>query len=266
MPYATNAHDGSRVYFEDGGGAGPPVILHDGFGDSVPDLREWALVEPLAREGYRVILADHRGHGRSDKPHDPAAYAVAARVGDAIAILDALAIDRAHFAGRSWGGRLCFAIGEHAAERVRSLVIAGNQPYAWPATPLSRAVGRALATARDQRSCEPLARAFEDFWHIELQRPQRERLVANDPLALAAAFSAAMAEGPISSDLGRWRIPCLICIGAADADFREGARRAAAEIPGAQLLVLEDADHHAAHMSQDDALVETALRTLQGAA
>ena len=53
------------------------MIVHDGSADSVRDVREWALVDALASEGYRVILADHCGHGRSDEPHDPAAYAMA---------------------------------------------------------------------------------------------------------------------------------------------------------------------------------------------
>lgn len=262
MPYATNGQDGSRVHFEDDGGDGAPVILHDGFGDSVEDLRDWALVDALASEGFRVILADHRGQGRSDKPHDPSAYAMPLRVADAIAILDLLAVERAHFVGRSWGGRLCFGIGEHAPGRVRSLVIGGNQPYAWPESPVSRAVGQALVAARQQLSCEPLARTFEDLWNIELPSPQRERLLANDPLALHAAFSAAMAEGPISTDLGRWQIPCLTFIGAADADFLEGARRAADEIPDAKLLVLQEADHYAAHISQDEVVIEAVLSTL----
>ncbi len=145
MPYATNGQDRTRVYFEDAGGHGAPAVLHDGFADSVQDLCEWLLADALASEGFRVILADHRGHGRSDKPHDPAAYAMPLRVADAVAILDRLGIERAHFVGRSWGGRLCFGIGEHAPGRVRSLVIGGNQPYAWPESPISGTVGHALA-------------------------------------------------------------------------------------------------------------------------
>jgi pimeloyl-ACP methyl ester carboxylesterase len=263
MPYATNGWDGARVYFEDAGGAGAPVILYDGFADSVQDLREWAMADCLASEGFHVIFADHRGHGRSDKPHDPAAYVMPVRVADAVAILDRLGMERAHFVGRSWGGRLCFGVGEHAPERVRSLVIGGNQPYAWPQSPISRTVGQALAAAREQMSSEPLLRAFEAFWGIEFRSPERERLLENDPLALHAAWSAALAEGAISDDLGRWRVPCLIFIGAADADFLEGARRAAEEIPDAELLVLGEADHYAAHMSADQVVIDAALRTLR---
>jgi pimeloyl-ACP methyl ester carboxylesterase len=99
MPYATNGQDGARVYFEDEGGDGAPVILHDGFADSVPDLREWPLVDALASEGFRVVFADHRGHGRGDKPHGPAAYVMPPRVADAVAILDRLGIELAHLVG-----------------------------------------------------------------------------------------------------------------------------------------------------------------------
>jgi hypothetical protein len=118
-------------------------------------------------------------------------------------------------------------------------VIGGNQPYAWPESAISRAIGRALAAAREQASMEPLVHAFEVVWDIALPSPQRERLLENDPLALDAAWTAAMAEGAVSTDLGRWRAPCLIFIGAADGDFLEGARRAGEEIPDAELLVLE---------------------------
>jgi len=78
--------------------------------------------------------------GGSDKPHDPAAYAMEVRVGEAVGVLDELAIEGAHFIGMSWGGRLGFGIGEHAPERVLSLVSGGQRPYEWPDSPLTRAV------------------------------------------------------------------------------------------------------------------------------
>ncbi len=263
MPYATNRRDGTRIYFEDDGGGGAPVLLHDGFGDSVEDLRESEIANALPAGEFRLIYADHRGHGRSDKPHDPSAYAMPLRVADPVAVLDRLGIERAHFIGRSWGGRLCFGVGEHAPERVRSLVIGGNQPYAWPDSPLSRLVGEALEVGRVQGSMEPLAEAFEGFWDIEFPASQRARLLRNDPVALHAAWSTASVEGAICKDLKRWRTPCLIFIGSTDVDFLDGARRAAKEIPNAELLLLDKADHYAAHMSQSEVVLEAVVRTLR---
>ena len=263
MPYATNPRDGTQVYFEDEGGEGAPVVLHDGFADSIDDLREWGIAQSLPSGEFRLIYVDHRGHGRSDKPHDPEAYAIPLRVADAVAVLDGIGIERAHFIGRSWGGRLCFGIGEHAPERVLSLVIGGNQPYAWPDTPLARLVTTALSEASDAGSIEPLMSAFEDFWAIRFPETQRTRLLENDPLALQAAWTAARSEGAIADELKRWQIRCLIFIGAADADFLTGARHAAQEIPRGELLVLEEADHYATHMSVDDLVLDRVLRTLR---
>jgi hypothetical protein len=55
----------------------------------------------------------------------------------------------------------------------------------------------------------------------------------------------------------------LIFIGAADADFLAGPRHAAEEIPRGELLVLEEADHYATHMSVDDLVLDRVLRTLR---
>ena len=68
---------------------------------------------------------------------------------DAVAVLDALGIGRAHFLGSSWGARLGFALGEHAPERVLSLVLCGNQPYAWDLeSPTAHAVAAAIAASK----------------------------------------------------------------------------------------------------------------------
>jgi pimeloyl-ACP methyl ester carboxylesterase len=119
MPYATNPVDGVRGYFEDSGGVGPPVLFYTGFADPLEVAKSSGLARALSGE-FRLIFADHRGQGRSDKPREASAYALATRVANAVAVLEALGIERSHFLGSSWGARLGFA-----------LVLCGNQPYAW---------------------------------------------------------------------------------------------------------------------------------------
>jgi pimeloyl-ACP methyl ester carboxylesterase len=262
MPYATNAVDQTRVYFEAEGDGGDPVVLTGGLLDSVADVRESELPEALPAGEFRLIYVDHRGLGRSDKPHDRESYAMELRVGDVVAVLDELGVERTHYIGRSWGGRLAFGIGELAPERVRSLVIGGNQPYAWPDSPLVHVVSDGLARSREQ-GMEGLVRAFEAFWGVTFPEPTRGRWLDNDPDALSAAWSAALAEGAISADLGAWQVPCLIFIGVTDADFLDQARQAVEEIPKADLLVLEEADHYAAHVGHDELVLESVLQTLR---
>lgn len=268
MPYATNAIDGRRIWFEDDGGPGDPVVCHGGIVDSVDLVRESPLVSTLARfpEEFRLVPVDHRGVGRSDAPHDPAAYAMRLRVADATAVLDEIGARRAHFVGTSWGGRLGFGIGEHAPKRVSSLVIGGQQPYAVrPDGALARVVVTSLRASREAGTLEPFVAALEALSGIAVARDTRERYLANDPVAIEAASSVLLSEGDICSDLGSWRFPCLVWVGANDADFRDQARRAAAEIPGAEFVEIGGAGHLEAHLGHDE-VIEAALRTLRRAA
>ena len=148
-----------------------------------------------------------------------------------MAVLDELAIGQAHFVGMSWGGRLAFGVGQHAPERVLSLVVLGQQPYGWPDSPLTRAVTEGLVVSRT-RGAVGVVEALEAFWGVQFPNPRRARWLDNDPTALEAAWTTVLAEGPVSDNLRAWRVPCLICIGSADADFIDQARQAAAEIPG----------------------------------
>jgi pimeloyl-ACP methyl ester carboxylesterase len=266
VAYARNAGDGTHIYFEDGGGDGAPVVLHGGLVDSVDSVRRTPIaraLEALPHE-FRLVYADHRGVGRSDKPHDPEAYAMPLRVGDVVAVLDALGIERAHFVGASWGGRLGFGIGEHAPERVLSLVIGGQQPYAIdPDGPLASVVTESLAASRASGSLEPFVEALERSLGDRIPDELREQWLDNDPVSIDAAWRAALAEGEVCGELGAWRVRCLIHAAVGDADFYDGARRAAAEIPNAEFVSVEASDHVGAHLRPDPVL-PAVLRTLRG--
>jgi len=79
-------HGGIRIYYQFEGDGEPLVMLH-GLSDSQWGLRALGYVEPV-KERFRVILIDARGHGYSDKPHDPGAYTPALMAGDVLAVLD----------------------------------------------------------------------------------------------------------------------------------------------------------------------------------
>jgi len=111
---------------------------------------------------------------------------------------------------------------------------------------------------------EALLQALEAFWGVRFPDTRRARWLDNDPAALEAAWSAALAEGAISEALRAWRVGCLIFIGAGDADFLDQARRAADEIPNAEFISLEGLDHYGAHTGQDDPVLDAILHTLRG--
>jgi pimeloyl-ACP methyl ester carboxylesterase len=61
-------------------------------------------------KNHKVILVDGRGHGKSDKPHEPSAYKTHHLSADHLAVLDHLGIEAAHFIGYSMGGAACFGV------------------------------------------------------------------------------------------------------------------------------------------------------------
>ena len=264
MTFAQNRLDGVSVYFEDDAGSGAPVVVLGGFLDPVALVRSAPIARSLQRvsDEFRLVFVDHRGHGRSDKPHQAQAYAMPLRVADVVAVLDQLGIASAHLVGISWGGRLCLGMGEHAPERVRSLVVIGQQPYAIdPDGPLARVVGEALTASKEQ-GIEPLILAFED---IAGRYPEDVRAVylACDAAAMRAAWDAAMAEGAVSENLGAWHVRCLLCVAADDVDFFDQARRAADEIPGAEFVSIEGTDHLGMDTADVDPVLPAVLRTLR---
>lgn len=267
MPYARNELDGSRVYFEDDGGSGAAVVLHGGILDWVELVRASNIAQALQglpEDEFRLIYVDHRGVGRSDKPHEVEAYTMPLRVADAVAVLKELGIERAHFIGMSYGARLGFGIGEHAPERVLSLVLGGQQPYAInPDGPLARIITVTLAESRREGTLEPFVAALESFSGVRFPEVQRALYLDNDPAAIEAASSAMVTEGAISEDLGAWEVRSLIYVGARDVDLHDQARRAASEIPNAEFIALEELGHVGAHLAQVDPLLPAVLRTLR---
>ena len=263
MPYATNPKDGIRTYFEDSGGDRPPVLVYPGFTDAIAWARSLPVVQGLA-EDFRLIFADHRGQGGSDKPHDVEAYALPTRVKDVVAVLDALGIERAHYFGSSWGARLGFAVGEHAPERLRSLVLHGNQPYEWPRGPMLHAVANAVAAGKE-RGIEAMVETWEEAIGDRFPEPGRSWMLENDPLALEAEFRSTFLEGEISENLSRWHVPCFIYAGAQD-EMAPGAARAASEIPGATFLALDAETHFSAERVAAEVLprIRDFLRAVDG--
>lgn len=110
--------DGVRIHYTVEG-AGDPVILVHGFAANA-DLN-WRLpgvTKALAKE-FRVIALDNRGHGLSDKPHDPQQYG-AEMVEDIVRLMDHLGIEKAHVVGYSMGGFITLRLAIAHPERLLS--------------------------------------------------------------------------------------------------------------------------------------------------
>jgi pimeloyl-ACP methyl ester carboxylesterase len=102
-----------------------PVVLHHGFvANAEANWVATGVVDALLDAGRRVVAPDARGHGHSEKPHDPARYGEQRMAKDLAALLDTIGAERVDLVGYSMGAvvSLLFASGE---ERVRQLVVGG---------------------------------------------------------------------------------------------------------------------------------------------
>lgn len=97
--------DGARLAWRELGSGRPVVLIHGYMSDARTNWIRYGHAEALASKGFRVILPDLRGHGDSDKPHDPAAYPPDALTRDGHALVEQLGLTDYDLGGYSLGAR-----------------------------------------------------------------------------------------------------------------------------------------------------------------
>lgn len=113
------------AWYEWGSAEGPPVILHHGFGANAE--LNWVgagIAKALEAAGRKVVAIDARGHGRSDKPHDPAFYGEARMAADVSELADHIGAESFDLVGYSMGA-IVSLICATREPRIRRLVIGG---------------------------------------------------------------------------------------------------------------------------------------------
>jgi len=121
MPFFDS--DGLKIYYEIEG-SGPEVVMIHGFESSLE--RNWrgaGMTDALKGEN-RCVMIDCRGHGKSDKPYDPAMYG-AKMLDDITNLMDHLGLEKANFLGYSMGSRLSLNMVLINPERVKSVILGG---------------------------------------------------------------------------------------------------------------------------------------------
>ncbi len=223
--------DGVRIAYEVVGD-GPAIVLVHGFASN--RTRNWKDVrwfETLADAGRRVIALDCRGHGDSDKPHDPAAYDVDFMAGDVRGLLDDLGVERVDLMGYSMGARIAAALLVTAPERFTCAILGGAGRGIVDERPDAEAIARVLETDNPAALTHPAGRAFRQF----------AEQGGNDLKALAACMRG-LRRSVDASHLRLVHVPVLVVAGERD-DLAGDPRALADLIPGAQLVIIPGKDH-----------------------
>jgi len=247
------------------GPAGAPVVaLLHGLGSCGDD---WAPQVPALVERYRVLAIDLPGHHRSSRPRG--ALSIARMATEVDALLDRLAIERAHVVGLSLGGCVALALALTAPARVRSLVVINAFARLRPsgAREALRGAGRvllALAAPMPLVAAHVARGAFPRADQATLREAATARLAANRRRHYLACLGALM-RFDVESRLDEIRCPTLVVAGALDVTVPLAAKEALARsIPGARLCVVGDS-RHVTHYDQPAAFNRLLLEHLTGA-
>ena len=218
-------HDGARIWYASYGSGSPVILLHGGLGHS----GNWGFQVPaLAGRGYRVLLIDSRGHGRSTRDERPFSYALMAS--DVLAVMGALALEKASLVGWSDGATTALTLAMRTPARVAGVFFfASNMdPNGINQIASSPILNRCFSRhAKDYAQLSATPDRFKEF---------------------VGAVELMMNTQPNHSaqELATIRVPVAIVRSAHDEFIkREHAEYLARTIPNAELIVLNSVSHFA---------------------
>ena len=227
---AFTASDGVKIHYLEAGQGTPVVLIHGYTGTAQGNWFSNGVAEALAKN-HHVIAIDCRGHGQSDKPHDPQMYGPR-MYQDVLELMDHLKIDKAHVHGYSMGGAIVTGV------------------LAWRPSGSSPRPTAGRACPRSTRSTRP---KFRPTIPVPIRkRPKRPASCAprpNDAEALAAVRQYPWKEGERGAiDLTKIRIPVLAINGQFDGPNAK-THRMQRELSNFRAVVLPGKSHLTAIMA-----------------
>ena len=232
-------------YIEEG--EGPLVVLVHGFASNrVVNWVNTGWVKTLTDAGYRVVALDNRGHGRSQKLYDSAAYHTETMAADVVRLIDHLGASKSEASkseaskseaskavvmGYSMGARIAAFAARAAPERLRGVVLSGLASNLVDGIGGSEAIAAALEAPSVAAVSDPTGRTFRVF----AEQP------GSDLRALAACIRGAR-QTLTAQEVGEIAVPTLVVAGDKD-DIAGSPDALAALIPGARAVTLPGRDH-----------------------
>ena len=235
--------NGITFNYEIEGPDGAPFIM---FSNSLAtDLTMWDPQAADFKGTYRILRYDQRGHGGTDAP--AGRYTYPQLVADALALLDALKIERTHFVGLSMGGATAAALAELHPDRVDRVVIC-NSPCMSTATTSQQWAERiamaekggvaALVDSTLARWFPPETLAAKPA-HVEKVRA----MILSTPVNGFIGCAAALADHDYNTKIASAKRPVLFIAGSKDGVTPAAMKDMQARLPGSRYVELEGAGH-----------------------
>lgn len=226
------ASDGVRIHYWEIGNGTPVVLIH-GFSANAEGKWIKSGISRALAASHRVVAIDARGHGHSDKPHEPSRYGPR-MADDVVELLDHLEIARAHVHGYSMGGSILTQILARHPERVITAIYGGSGVAEVDPEWQARVPNDPEAPETTGADAPP-----SENWSA---------YPGYDRVALGAVRKYPWTPEQRAIDLTRVRIPVMAIVGGYDGPNRR-THRMARELNDFELVVLPGETHGSAHFN-----------------
>ena len=213
-------------------GRGTMMLVHGFASNHAVNWVNPLWVRTLNEAGWRVLAPDNRGHGASDKPHDPAAYATPLMAEDVLRLMDHQGVERADVMGYSMGARITAFLALAHPSRVRSIVLGGLGHHLVEGVGLPTGIADAMEAPSLEALTDPTKRMFRRFADAN----------GNDRAALAACIRGSR-QVLTAGELASIACPALVAVGTRD-PIAGDPHRLAALLPRGAALDIPDRDHN----------------------
>lgn len=265
MPFLLTG-DITTHYALDGATDAPVLLLSNSLGTS---FHVWDPVMADLTRHFRVLRYDTRGHGLSDAtplPDAATGYSIPMLAADALALLDALGIARAHVCGLSIGGMIAQHLAATAPRRVDRLVLCDTAAVIGPPSVWNDRIAGIRREGLAAVAPGVMARWFTEGFRAREPHIVRGyvNMVARTSLEGYLGCAMAVRDADLTAGDRAIAAPTLVVVGEDDpATPRASAEALAALIPGARLATIPDCSHIPC-VQQPDALASLIVSHLRG--
>ena len=254
--------NGININYQVDGPEGAPWLV---FSNSLAtNLSMWDEQASELNQAYRVLRYDQRGHGSTDAP--AGRYSFATLLDDAVALMDALGIKKAHFAGLSMGGATALGLAQKNPDRLDRVIVCDSPCQS---TPTSSQQWEERIVVAEKQGMEALVEPTLARWfppevikanptHLDKVR----QMIRTTPVNGFVGCSAALGNHDYRPLMPKVKHPVLWMCGEKDGHNAAAMKVMQDELPGSQYIVLPGAGH-ISNMDQP-AMFTKALRDFLG--
>lgn len=229
------------------------------------DLDAWERQVQEFKSEFRVLRYDQRGHGATETP--AGRYSFETLIADALGLMDALAISKAHFAGLSMGGATALGLAEKHPERLDRVIVCD---FGCQSTPASAQQWEERIVIAQTQGMEALVEPTITRWFptdvIKANPPyldQVRNMIRSTPVNGFVGCAAALADHNYADAVATVRRPVLFLVGEKDGATPAAMRKLNQALQGSRYVELAGAGH-ISNLDQPEGFNRAVREFLQG--